>query len=278
MLNVICFGASSGGINLYDKISEKYNILAYTDNDKSKWGEKINEINILSINDSLKLNFDRIIITSAPGLESIKKQLIDCGIEKSIIDDSFVIAPLESRRIFLERLSIMQKDCITQNSQVAEVGVFEGDFARYINLYYPNQKLYLFDTFEGFSQNDIIHEEGLSYAKTGDYSNTTVDIVMNKMPYPKMINIRKGYFPETTKNIGGEFCFVNLDVDLYLPTYNGLVFFKDKMMNNGVILVHDYFATNFKGPKKAVDRFIYENPQYNIYPIGDGISVMIVGF
>lgn len=278
MLNVICFGASSGGINLYSKIIKKYNILAYTDNDKSKWGEKINEINILSINDSLKLNFDRIIITSAPGLESIKKQLIDCGIEESIIDDSFVIAPLESRRIFLERLSIMQKNFITQNSQVAEVGVFEGDFARFINLYYPNQKLHLFDTFEGFSENDIKHEHGLSCAKIGDYSNTTIDIVLNKMKYPKMIDIHKGYFPDTAKDIDGKFCFVNLDVDLYLPTYNGLLFFKDKMINNGVILVHDYFATNFRGPKEAVDKFIAENPKYNIYPIGDGISVMIVGF
>jgi len=34
---------------------------------------------------------------------------------------------------------------------VAEVGVFRGDFAKRLNLLFPDKKLYLFDTFEGFS-------------------------------------------------------------------------------------------------------------------------------
>ena len=44
-------------------------------------------------------------------------------------------------------------------------------------------------------------------------------------------------------------------------------------------MVHDYFADNFKGPREAVDKFIAESKgRYQIYPIGDGISVMVVGF
>lgn len=75
------------------------------------------------------------------------------------------------------------------------------------------------------------------------------------------------------------FVFVNLDVNLYESTYNGLMFFKDKMIKGGVILVHDYFATNFRGPHEAVNQFVEEmNGQYAIYPIGDGISIMIIGF
>jgi len=102
---------------------------------------------------------------------------------------------------------------------------------------------------------------------------------MDKMPIPNKIKIHKGYFPDTAQNITSNFCFVNLDLDLYEPTYQGLKFFSNKMVNGGVILVHDYFAENFKGPKKAVDQFITEsNNSYFIYPIGDGISIMIVGF
>lgn len=48
------------------------------------------------------------------------------------------------------------------------------------------------------------------------------------------------------------------------------------MSKNGIILVHDYFAENFKGPKVAVDRFVSENPQTKILPIGDGISIMVI--
>ena len=40
-----------------------------------------------------------------------------------------------------------------------------------------------------------------------------------------------------------------------------------------------YFAENFRGPQKAVDKFIEESDgKYQMYPIGDGISMMIVGF
>lgn len=63
----------------------------------------------------------------------------------------------------------------------------------------------------------------------------------------------------------------------------GVNFFENKMVKHGVILVHDYFADNFflggGGPKEAVDKFISEkNEKYIVLPIGDGISVMIVGF
>ena len=85
--------------------------------------------------------------------------------------------------------------------------------------------------------------------------------------------------PKTASDIKDSFCFVNLDLDLYEPTYQGLRYFENRMIPGGIILVHDYFATNFQGPQKAVDQFISEtNGRYAMYPIGDGISVMITGF
>lgn len=278
MQNVICFGSGGGANRLYRQISNKYNILGFTDNDSNKIGGKIFSSPIYSVEECLKLHYEKIIITSAPGLDSIKKQLLAMGIDEGMIDDSFVVAPLESRRIFLERLSQMQRD-IDSNICVAEAGVFEGDFAKYINCYYPNRELFLFDTFEGFCDKDIEKEMTMSNAKVGDYSNTSEEIVLSKMQFKEKCKIFKGYFPQTAKNIDKMFCFVNLDLDLYEPTYNGLVFFEKKMVNHGIILVHDYFADNFKGPKEAVDKFITEKKgKYIALPIGDGISVMVVGF
>lgn len=200
------------------------------------------------------------------------------NIDEMQIDENYVIAPLESRRIFLEKLADMQKD-IELTAAVAEAGVFEGDFAKWINIYYSNRHLYLFDTFEGFCEKDINKERKYSKANLGDYSNTSLELVMGKMSYKQNVRIYKGYFPDTARDIKESFCFVNLDLDLYLPTYSGLCFFEDKMVKNGVILIHDYFSENFRGPKEAVDQFITErNGKYSVYPIGDGISVMIVGF
>lgn len=53
-----------------------------------------------------------------------------------------------------------------------------------------------------------------------------------------------------------------------------------KWFRGGVILVHDYFAENFKGPQQAVEEFMTDKKEDGIgaYPIGDGISILITGF
>src|SRR6266540_1215034 len=42
---------------------------------------------------------------------------------------------------------------------VAELGVYKGKFAKHINKFFPERKLYLFDTFEGFDNRDITSEK-----------------------------------------------------------------------------------------------------------------------
>ena len=163
-------------------------------------GGNICSTKIFSIQECMKLPWDRIVITSAPGLDSIKSQLIDLGIDELKIDDSYVIAPIESRRIFLEKLAELQSD-MAEDIAVAEAGVFEGDFAKWINFYYPNRKLYLFDTFSGFDVKDIKKEFKMSKANVGDYANTSVELVLSKMRYKHNCKIYKGYFRNRQKKL-----------------------------------------------------------------------------
>jgi hypothetical protein len=96
------------------------------------------------------------------------------------------------------------------------------------------------------------------------------------LPNPNNAIIRKGYFPETTQGIDENFCFVNLDFDLYQPTLSGLEFFYPHMVEGGVILVHDYFSGACRGVKEAVQEFERKvKGKLNIFPIGDGLSVGI---
>ena len=101
-----------------------------------------------------------------------------------------------------------------------------------------------------------------------------------QLPHLEQCIFCKGYFPETAKGIEDRFVFVNLDMDLYQPTLSGLYYFCDKMVSGGVILVHDYFAENFKGPQQAVEEFLADKKGIGLgaYPIGDGISILITGF
>lgn len=98
------------------------------------------------------------------------------------------------------------------------------------------------------------------------------------MKNPGKVIIKKGYFPNSAADIKEQFCFVNLDMDLYQPTKSGLEWFKNNMVAGGVILVHDYYSETFHGPRLAVNEFMKENSKLMLFPIGDGISVAICGF
>ncbi|MDR1955675.1 MAG: TylF/MycF family methyltransferase, partial [Treponema sp.] len=103
---------------------------------------------------------------------------------------------------------------------VAELGVFRGDFAKHINIAFPDRKLYLFDTFEGFDEKDAEKERQGNYSRNiQDFSNTNVELVLNKMKFKENCIVKKGYFPETAQDVEDKFVFVSIDVDLYEPIY-----------------------------------------------------------
>lgn len=154
--------------------------------------------------------------------------------------------------------------------EVAEVGVYKGDFASVLNQALPERKLYLFDTFEGFSSDQEsadIHKYGLKHRR--DFTDTSADFVMNRMSHPDNCVIRKGLFPATASGLEGCcFCFVSLDADLYEPILAGLDFFYPRMSPGGFIFVHDYNNNLFPGCKRAVLDFA-ETRGVTFIPITD---------
>lgn len=143
---------------------------------------------------------------------------------------------------------------------VAELGVYRGDFAKYINEFFPKRKLFLFDTFEGFADKDISKDVENGYSTgTEDFSDTNEDMVLKRMPYPENCVIKKGYFPKTAQGIENEnFVFVSLDADLFEPIYEGLFFFYSRLKKGGAIFVHDFNNPDYKGASAAVKKFCKE--------------------
>ena len=181
--------------------------------------------------------------------------------------------------IRLATLELVAHEINNKNLQgnVAEVGVYKGKFAQYINQYFPSRKLYLFDTFQGFDEKDIKAEIKLGLNNVGqNFSNTSVDIVLKNMPFPKQCIIKKGFFPETTEGIDDTFVFVSLDTDLYEPIYQGLTYFYPRMVRGGCIFVHDVNNNSYKGAAKAVNQFAIEQ-QISFLPLPDacGSAVLI---
>jgi len=161
---------------------------------------------------------------------------------------------------------------------VAEVGVAFGDFAKLINESFPERKLYLFDTFEGFSEKDTKLEtiKGFSEAAANkSYDNCTTDIVLKKMPYPERCVFKKGWFPDSAEGVEDKFCFVSLDTDLYKPIYAGLSYFYPRLSEGGYIIIHDYASKHWRGVMSAVREYCAEqNISYT--PICDAQGSVVI--
>lgn len=160
---------------------------------------------------------------------------------------------------------------------IAELGVYQGEFAYRMNSLFPQKKLYLFDTFEGFDKRDMEVELQNSFSAKNhfDFSNTNINIVKSKMPHLDKCIFKKGFFPDTAEGIEDSFAFVSVDTDLYEPIYNGLKYFYPRLSKGGYIFVHDYNDAEYKGAKEAVQKYCSEN-DLNYFPLCDGWGSAII--
>ncbi len=159
----------------------------------------------------------------------------------------------------------------------AELGVYKGKFAKFINGHLSDRKLYLFDTFEGFDVADKSTELNNDFSTADqDFKDTSVENVLSIMPHKELCIVKKGYFPDTAEGIEDTFCLVSLDADLYEPILSGLKFFYPKLSPGGYILVHDFNNDLYKGARKAVEEFCTEN-NISYTPLPDSAGSCIIG-
>ena len=162
---------------------------------------------------------------------------------------------------------------------VAEVGVFRGEFAQYINAAFPDKICYLFDTFEGFRQEEAKAE--LRSGHTTDaiveaYKDTNMKLVMERMRYPEKVQIIKGLFPESLDGLEERFAFVSIDVDFEKSIYECLEYFYPRTLPGGYIFIHDY-NSSLKGVKKAVQRYKTELAEnLHLVPLCDANGTLII--
>ena len=141
--------------------------------------------------------------------------------------------------------------------ETAELGVFRGEFAQYINIAFPDKKLYLFDTFEGFDACEALKEVrngNATDAFVEAYKQTSIGDVIQKMTYLDQVEIKQGYFPDSLQGLEETFAFVSIDVDFEDSVYEGLKYFYPRLAEGGYIFVHDY-NSSLLGVERAADRF-----------------------
>lgn len=226
-------GGYYGGRAYWPLTKMNINVVAYIDMNEAKAGDNIYGVKIYKPEEGLKIKHDKVLVAvDEPNafnsiVNIIKKVRGEEGEIIDIVSDYRWFEFLNDRRIdFLK------------------------DFAKYINAYFSDKKLYLFDMFSGFAEEDISDEIEYGDEKfinsrfnnVHEFENTSIEHVMKKMKYTQNVVFKKGYFPDSAREIDNIFFFVILDMDLYLPTLGGLRFFWSRLNEGGYILCHDYFA------------------------------------
>ena len=262
-MKLIIFGSGQGGAMVRRWLSAEHELLAFADNDSARWGKNVDGIRILSPQEALKLQPELIWIAvlNREAEKSICSQLLSMGYTKDIIGLTEIRRNMDIRLATLRLLADEVRERQIPGA-CAELGVYRGDLARELNALLPDRELFLFDTFEGFADIDIEKEHELvssTKAKTGDFCDTSVELVKSRLPHPEKAYFYKGRFPESAPNDLTSLCLVSLDTDLYEPTKQGLEYFYPRMVRGGLILVHDYNSTQFRGVKQAVREFCSSN-------------------
>ncbi len=218
MESVVILGAGQMGQAVQNLLNQNHiRLIAIGDNNPQK-RQPDAEIPILSVEEALFLNPDRVLICVLDGERAgqLKNQVQTNGYQGRVMLLSDVYTLFDVRGATLRRLAD-RMNALSVAGCIAELGTYKGDFAWQLNARFPEKTLYLFDTFEGFDERDNHHK-----ARKKQFQSSNKRFRRHKhprcaFPYAESgkIVIRRGFFPDTVKGLEDEqYSLVSLDVDL----------------------------------------------------------------
>ena len=200
--------------------------------------------------------------------DTARAVLGDAYVERLIGSERLIRVPLwtQEERIAGEgsdndyvRLKTLEAICLRLAAvpgAAAELGVYRGGFARWINALLPERTLYLFDSFAGFDKGE---SAGCAPGFVAAHRETAAERVLAVLPHPERAVIRQGFFPQTAGGLEEErFALVSLDADLEESTLEGLRWFWPRLSPGGALLLHDWGNPRLPGVARALARYEQE--------------------
>ena len=158
MKTAVIWGGTTTGKSIYARVKSQYHVLFFVDGNPALIGSNIDDKAIRPQEDIFEQNPDLVIMGILTGYEEAVDYLLGKGFPEERIITKYVDLNTRARIEALERVAQILGDKQVEGV-AAELGVYRGDFAKEINRVFPERKLYLFDTFEGFPENALQDEE-----------------------------------------------------------------------------------------------------------------------
>ena len=170
MKTVALFGAGQIGAMVSRLLGTGYGACCFADNSEEKWGGELAGIPIVSPRDALLFDPDAVCICVLDDERAaqMRSQLDALGYDGEILSPA-LLKTFDARSAQM-RLIAEQINALAVPGDVAELGVFRGDFAVQINAAFSGRTIHLFDTFEGFCAADVDIERQSSCTESVRFS------------------------------------------------------------------------------------------------------------
>lgn len=161
----------------------------------------------------------------------------------------------------------------------AELGTFRGITGSLIwARKKPGVTFHCFDTFEGFDDRDLNDKRLDNAGEKAAFANTSIELVKNRIAggdHPEL-QLHVGFFPETFAGMEDhQFRLIHIDMDLAEPITKALEIFWPRMVDGGIILVHDYKSLRYPMAAEAVDAY-FKARGITVWPLSDRLGTAMV--
>lgn len=137
-------------------------------------------------------------------------------------------------------------------------GIMSVAICNYIDFNRTGKHFYLFDTFTGIPEDQVLPEErerGRLKENEMFYDDCYELARANFSPFPKAVLVR-GRVPDTLPSVHIErVCYLMLDMNIAVPELAALTHFWDRIVPGGLVLFDDYGWMAYQKQKEVLDDF-----------------------
>jgi O-methyltransferase len=168
-----------------------------------------------------------------------------------------------------EEIIGLAKKALGVKGDFVELGCYKGDTSLLLAevLMGHEKKLWIYDSFEGLPEKSAFDESVLGRDFKGGELYVTKREVKERflragLPVPI---IKKAWFSDlTASDLPEKIAFAFLDGDFYESIKDSLKLVEPKMVEGGILVVHDYTNAALPGVRKAVDEWGVSGRKYTV--------------
>ena len=136
-------------------------------------------------------------------------------------------------------------------------GIMSLAICNYIDFNSTGKNFYLFDTFRGIPEAQMLPEERAAGRglENSIYEECFETAKRNFSPFPR-VHLVRGKVPDTLPSQPVEkVCYLMLDMNIMVPERAALEYFWDKLVPGAIVLLDDYGWLGYVAQKRALDEF-----------------------